>query len=67
MDRLSELRVYDMEAMSLDELINAIRTRRDHLPPDLLERLEEQSIPCLQLRLLAARMIEVLRHPQRRG
>jgi hypothetical protein len=48
--------------MTREELIADIRSRQDCLRRDLLERLEDESTDHLQLLLLAARLIQVLRN-----
>jgi hypothetical protein len=57
----NDLELYKLDRMTREEIIAAIQTRRDHLPADLLEGLEEQSTLRLQLRVVAARVIEILR------
>jgi hypothetical protein len=64
---LTDLEVRGIEQMPRQELLEAIRTCRDHLPVDLLERLEERPIYQLQMLLLAARLIQVMRHLKGRG
>ena len=54
-----ELRYIDR--MVRHELIEAVMARRDCLQADLLDSLEEQSTERLQLLLLVARLIQVLR------
>ena len=50
-----------IDRMTRDELLAAIRSKQDCLREDLLESLEGQSTDHLQLLLLAARLIQVLR------
>ena len=63
---LSALELSCIDRMTREQLIEAIRARADDLPGDLQQRLEEQSTDCLQLLLLAGRLIQVLRHRRRR-
>jgi hypothetical protein len=56
------LELRHIDHMTRDELLAAIRSKQDCLREDLLECLEEQSTDHLQLLLLAARLIQVLRH-----
>jgi hypothetical protein len=58
---LGELELQCIDELTRPELLAAIRASQAHLPVDLLERLEEQSTHRLQLLLLAARLIHVLR------
>jgi hypothetical protein len=58
---LGLLELQYIEAMSRQQLIEAIRARLDGLPADLREDLEERPTDELQLLLLAARLTCVLR------
>jgi hypothetical protein len=58
---LGELEMHVIDPMSRQQLLEALRPRRDCLPPDLRERLEEQPTERLRLLLLAARLIHALR------
>ena len=58
---LSELELCSIERMTRQELLDAVRARGDDLPADLLGQLEGQPTHCLQLLLLAGRLIRVLR------
>jgi hypothetical protein len=64
--KVSELELYCIDSMTRHELVTAVRARADDLPADLLVQVEEQSSDRLQLLLLAGRLIQVLRHLQRR-
>jgi hypothetical protein len=55
------LELQHIDHMTRDELLEAVRSKRDCLRADLLERLEGQSNDRLQMLLLAARLIQVLR------
>jgi hypothetical protein len=55
------LELKHIDGMTRDDLVAAIRSKRDCLRADLMERLEGQSTDHLQLLLLAARLIQVLR------
>jgi hypothetical protein len=59
-----ELRYIDQ--MTRPELLAAIRSKQDCLCKDLLDCLEGQSTEHLQLLLLAARLIQVLRNKHSR-
>jgi hypothetical protein len=59
---LSALELSCIDRMTREQVIEAVRGRASDLPADLLERLEEQSTECLQLILLAGRLIHVLQH-----
>ena len=50
-----------IDRMTRQELIEAVSTKRHCLRPDLLDGLEEGSTERLQLLLLVARLIQVLR------
>jgi hypothetical protein len=50
-----------IDRMNHRELVQAIQARIDDLPSDLTERMEEQPIERLQLLMLTARLIHVLR------
>jgi hypothetical protein len=56
-----DLELRQVELLSRPELIRAIREKRHCLEADLLEHLEEKSTDHLQLLLLAARLVHVLR------
>jgi hypothetical protein len=56
------LELQNIDQMTRQELITAIGSKRECLCSDLLEGLEEESTDRLQLLLLAARLIQVLRH-----
>ena len=58
---LTELELCEIDRMTRQELIAAVRARGDDLPADLLQQLEEQPTHRLQLLLLAGRLIRVLR------
>src|SRR5262249_59058000 len=58
---LGLLEIKCIDPMNREQLLQAIRRRLDCLPPDLGERLEEQPTGRLQLLLLAARLVHVLR------
>jgi hypothetical protein len=60
-----DLELHHIDQMTRFELVAAIRSKRECLRDDLLEGLEEESTEHLQLLLLAARLIQVLR--QMRG
>jgi hypothetical protein len=60
-----ELELRDIDRLPRQELIKAIREKRNCLRADLLEGLEEQSTQWLQLLLLAARLLHVLRRMDR--
>jgi hypothetical protein len=64
---LTELELSWIDHLGRSQLIEAIRAHEDHLPGDLLERLEEQPTDRLQLHLLAGRLIRVLRGLRSRG
>jgi hypothetical protein len=64
---LSELELSYIDRLGREELLRALRARPADLPADLVERLEEQTTDHLQLLLLAARLIRVLRHVRRGG
>jgi hypothetical protein len=57
-----QLELRHIDRMTRQELIAGIRSRQDCLREDLLEGLEEESTEHLQLLLLAARLIHVLRN-----
>jgi hypothetical protein len=59
---LSVLELSCIDRLNREELLEAIRARSGDLPADLLEGLDEQSVDCLRLLLLAGRLIQVLRH-----
>jgi hypothetical protein len=59
---LSELELCSIERMTRQDLVEAVRARKDELPVDLVEKLEEQPTHRLQLLLLTGRLIRVLRH-----
>jgi hypothetical protein len=56
------LELRNIDQMTRQELIAAIGSKRECLRPDLVEGLEEESTDRLQLLLLVARLIQVLRH-----
>ena len=56
------LELRNIDQMTRQELIAAIGAKQECLRPDLLEGLEEESTDRLQLLLLVARLIQVLRH-----
>jgi hypothetical protein len=64
---LSELELSCIDRLSREQLIAALRNHTEHLPGDLLERLDEHSIDHLRLLLLAGRLIRVLRQWGRQG
>jgi hypothetical protein len=64
---LSELELGAIDRMARQQLIEAIRVRRNDLPGDLLTNLEEQSTCQLQMLLLAGRLIHVLRQLRGHG
>ena len=64
---LSKLELGDIERLTRQELVWAIRERTADVPVDLLEGLEDQSLNCLQLVLLVARLIHSLRYVRSRG
>jgi hypothetical protein len=64
---LSELELCCIDRMTPQQLLEAIRSRANDLPADLLGELEKQSVQRLQLLLLAGRLIRVLRQWQDRG
>jgi hypothetical protein len=51
-----------IDQMPRYELLNALKARASDLPQDLCENLESQPMDRLQLLLLTARLIYVLRH-----
>jgi hypothetical protein len=57
-----DLELRHLDTMTRQELLTAIRSKGDCLRDELLEGLEEVSTDHLQLLLLAARLIQVLRH-----
>jgi hypothetical protein len=60
------LELQHIDHMTRDELLAAIRSKQDCLRAELLERLEGQSNDHLQMLLLAARLIQVLRQTSQR-
>lgn len=63
---LAELEMCWIERMTRLELLKALEAYRDSLPEDLREGLEEVATDHLQLLLLAARLIHVLRRVRAR-
>jgi hypothetical protein len=55
------LEVHRLDAMTRQQLLEAIRSRRYGLPPDLEGPLEDEPTDRLRLLLLAARLIGALR------
>jgi hypothetical protein len=58
---LGKLELHLIDPLSRQQLLDAVRLRRDYLPADLLVGLEEQGTDQLRLLLLTSRLIEVLR------
>jgi hypothetical protein len=58
---LGELELRWIERLTRPELLNAVWALRDSVPSDLVAGLEEVATEQLQLLLLAARLIHVLR------
>jgi len=59
------LELRHIDRMSRQELIEAVSSKRDCLRADLVGCLEEESTDRLQLLLLVARLIQVLRQEPR--
>jgi hypothetical protein len=59
---MTQLELDLIDHMKRQDLIEAVRARAEHLPGDLLVRLEEQPDDYLRLLLLAARVVHLLRH-----
>jgi hypothetical protein len=64
---LSALELANIDHLSREQLMAAIRALASDIPADLLERLEDQSIDHLRLLLLTGRLLRVLRQWQRPG
>jgi hypothetical protein len=64
---LSELELSCIDRLSREQLLAALRNHTEHLPGDLVERLDDQSTDQLRLLLLAGRLIRVLRQWGHRG
>jgi hypothetical protein len=58
---LWDLELRGIDPLSRRQLLEAIRRRLDCVPPDLLERLDEQPDGWLRLLLMAARLNYALR------
>jgi hypothetical protein len=61
---LLDFELRQLDRMTRQELVAALRFRRDLLQADLVGCLEEKSLGQLQLLLLVARLTEVLQHMQ---
>jgi hypothetical protein len=61
---LLDFELRQLDRMTRQELVAAIRFRRDLLKAELVDCLEEKSLGQLQLLLLVARLTEVLHHMQ---
>jgi hypothetical protein len=59
---LLDLEIRSVDAMTRQQLFDALRPRLAGLPPDLCERLEEQPDGWLRLLLITARLTWALRH-----
>ena len=57
----SELESLCIDRLSRRELITAIESHCEHLPPDLCERLEALPSDQLRMTLLTARLLHLLR------
>jgi hypothetical protein len=64
---LGKLELQLIDPLNRQQLIEAVRLRRNCLPLDLLDGLEQQATDQLRLLLLTARLIEVLRELQGRA
>ena len=61
---LLDFELRQLDRMTRQELVAAIRFRRDLLQADLVDCLEEKSLGQLQMLLLVARLTEVFHHMQ---
>ena len=61
-----DLELHHIDRMARDELLAAIRSGQDYLPPGLADRLEAASTDYLQLLLLAVRLLQVLQRMHNR-
>jgi len=61
---LLDFEMRQLDRMTRQELVAAIRFRRDLLKAELVDCLEEKSLGQLQMLMLVARLTEVLHHMQ---
>jgi hypothetical protein len=58
---LAKLELLDIDQMTRHQLVDAALTSREHLPDDLVARVEQMPVDQLRLLVLTARLVCVLR------
>jgi hypothetical protein len=61
---LAKLELLDIDQMTRHQLVDAVLTSREHLPDDLVGRVELMPVDQLRLLVLTARLVCALRHLQ---
>ena len=64
---LGNLELHYLDQLPRHQLVEAVLANREHLPDDLLDRMEHQSADHLRLLLLAARLIRLCRCVRQRA